>query len=141
MQISILDMLKSFFLFWPANVMPFWLLISLLQLFIPINLFLRSCCIEETRHYKIHWLSGLMILVGCILNMFTISTHKDETKKDNYLYFSFMVVLSSVLDAISHTIKEALVRTQPLNQEQFNFKISIFQFIIGLVTLPFIKVT
>jgi len=52
-----------------------------------------------------------------------------------------MVIISSILDAISHTIKEALVRTQPLNQEQFNFKISIFQFIIGLITLPCIKIT
>ena len=65
-------MLKSFFLFWPANVMPFWLLISTLQLFIPINLILRSFCIEETKHYKAHWLSALTIIVGVIVNMYTI---------------------------------------------------------------------
>ena len=43
--VGCLDMLKSFFLFWPANVMPLWLLVSLLQVFIPLNMILRSCCI------------------------------------------------------------------------------------------------
>ena len=52
-----------------------------------------------------------------------------------------MVILSSILDAISHTIKEALVRTQPLNQEEFNFKISVFQLIIGILALPLMKIT
>ena len=85
----------------------------------------------------------MLILVGCVVNMCTIGTYdpKDSKKSSHYLYFSFMVILSSILDAISHTIKEALVRTQPLNQEQFNFKISVFQLIIGLITLPLIKLT
>jgi hypothetical protein len=43
--VGCLDMLKSFFLFWPANVMPLWLLVAMLQLFIPLNMILRSCCI------------------------------------------------------------------------------------------------
>jgi hypothetical protein len=75
--------------------------------------------------------------------MCTIGTYEpeDPKKSSHYLYFSFMVILSSILDAISHTIKEALVRTQPLNQEQFNFKISVFQLIIGLILLPMIKLT
>jgi len=134
---------KSFLLFWPANVMPYWLLISLLQLFIPINLLFRTCCIEDTRHYKIHWISGILILVGCIVNMCTIGTYEPEESKksSHYLYYSFMVILSSILDAISHTIKEALVRTQPLNQEDFNFKISLFQLAIGILFLPFMKIT
>ena len=42
-----LDMIKSFCLFWPANALPIWLLISLMQLFIPLNMLLRACCIEE----------------------------------------------------------------------------------------------
>jgi len=107
-------MLKSFFLFWPANVMPFWLLISLLQLFIPFNLLLRSCCIEDTRHFRIHWVSGLLIVIGCIVNMCTIGAlvnAEDSGQSGQWVFSSFMVMLSSVLDAISHTIKEALVRT------------------------------
>ena len=114
-QYRILDLAKSFFLFWPANVMPYWLLISILQLFIPINLLFRTCCIEDTRHYKIHWLSALLIFVGVIVNMCAIGSIEESTENNHYLYYSFMVIISSILDAISHTIKEALVRTQPLN--------------------------
>lgn len=69
---SLLDMFKSFFLFWTANVISIWLLISLLHLYIPLNMILRSCCIENVQHHKTHWLSTLIILAGCIINMFTL---------------------------------------------------------------------
>ena len=49
--------------------------------------------------------------------------------------------LSACLDVVSHTIKEALVRSQPLNQETFNFQIGLFQLFVGLLLLPFIKMT
>ena len=52
-----------------------------------------------------------------------------------------MVIVGVVLDVVSHTIKEALVRSQPFNQEDFNFKISLFQSIIGFFSLPLIKLT
>lgn len=52
-----------------------------------------------------------------------------------------MVIVSCILDVVSHTIKEILVRTQPLNQEKFNFKISFFQLCISVVALPLIKLT
>ena len=38
----------------------------------------------------------------------------------------------------SHLIKESLVRSQPLNQYEFNFKISLSQLIIGLVITPIV---
>jgi len=50
-------------------------------------------------------------------------------------------VVSECLDVVSHTIKEALVRSQPLNQESFNFQVSVFQVCIGLLLLPLIKAT
>ena len=50
-------------------------------------------------------------------------------------------MISNLLDVISHTIKEAIVRNQPLNQEIFNFKISAFQFVIGILAIPMIKLT
>jgi hypothetical protein len=53
----------AFFLFWPANVMPVWLLIVLLQLFIPLNTLMRSCCVG-LKHFKIHIISSLIILIG-----------------------------------------------------------------------------
>lgn len=65
-------MLKYFFLFWSANVMPLWLLLALLQFKIPMITLLRSCCIEEVSHYMVHWLSALLILTGCVVNLFTM---------------------------------------------------------------------
>lgn len=53
-----------------------------------------------------------------------------------------MIIIAAVLDVVSHTIKEVLVRTQPLNQEKFNFKVSIMQLFIAIfVGLPLIKIT
>jgi hypothetical protein len=43
-----------------------------------------------------------------------------------------------VIDVISHAIKDNLVRQQPLNQEKFNLKIAISQFIIGILITPLI---
>lgn len=43
-----------------------------------------------------------------------------------------------MIDVISHAIKESLVRSQPMNQEKFNLKIAISQFIIGLAITPLI---
>ena len=77
--IGAFDMLYAFFLFWPANVIPLWLLTSLLQLFIPLNMLLRSCCIG-LKHYKIHYLAGLVILVSVGLAMFSAF----ENREDNY---------------------------------------------------------
>ena len=117
--------MKAFFLIWPANVMPLWLLISILQVFIPLNMTLRSLCIGHVSHYRFHWASGFVILVGGILNMLTLEKHQRDAWYDNYSYYSIMVFVSVLLDVISHTIKEAIVRTQPLYQENFNYKVSM----------------
>uniref|UniRef100_A0A7S3IV51 Uncharacterized protein n=1 Tax=Strombidium inclinatum TaxID=197538 RepID=A0A7S3IV51_9SPIT len=141
-MIGLVDMLKAFFLIWPANVIPLWLLISLLQLFIPLNLMLRSCCIEEVSHKWVHWLMSLVILAGAIYNMFTMSESlaNPETKED-YQYYSVMILISVLLDVVSHTIKEVLVRSQPLNQEKFNFGVSVCQVVIVCLAMPFVKIT
>lgn len=111
-------MLRSFFLFWPANVVPFWLLISFLQLKIPLMTFMRFCCIEEVRHYWTHWFSALVILSACIVHLFRL---QQPDFADSNLTYTFFLILSCVLDVISHTVKEAYVRNQPINQEKFNF--------------------
>lgn len=56
--------------------------------------------------------------------------------------WAYVVVLifSSVCDVISNCIKEALVRSQPMNQERFNFQVGVFQLIIGVILLAVIKV-
>lgn len=112
-------MLKSFFLFWPANVMPLWLLITLLQLKIPLITMMRSCCIDEVKHYWVHWLSSIIIFTGCILHLFRLG--QSDYENQNYRYYSVFLILSAILDVISHTVKEAYVRSQPINQEKFNF--------------------
>jgi hypothetical protein len=35
-------MFYAFFFFWPANAVPMWLLVTLLQFFIPLNMFIRA---------------------------------------------------------------------------------------------------
>lgn len=49
------------------------------------------------------------------------------------------MIVSVFLDVISHTIKEALVRSQPLNQENFNLQIGIFQLCMGILLFPLVK--
>ena len=61
-------MTYAFLLFWPSNVISPWLMISLLQFFIPLNLFFRRFCSGIT-FYKLHLISGLVILVGVSLSM------------------------------------------------------------------------
>jgi hypothetical protein len=70
--VGCLDMLKSFLLFWPANVMPLWLLVGMLQLFIPLNMLMRTCCIQDVLHYGVHWGSALVIFIGVIVCMMTL---------------------------------------------------------------------
>lgn len=109
--VGVLDMLKSFFLFYPANVLPMWLLICLLQLFIPLNMLLRTCCIDEVSQYKIHWLSSLTILLGCIISMFTLGGDPEHPPEIPYGLCAGLIILSSLLDVVSHTTKEVIVRS------------------------------
>lgn len=110
----LLDMFYAFFLFWPANVIPVWLMVTLLQLFIPLNMFLRSLCVG-LKHYKIHIFASFVIIVGVAVNLGDLS--EDDYKDDNSdtLKYTFLFMLNSVFDVISHAIKEGLVRSQPLN--------------------------
>lgn len=58
--------------------MPIWLLISILQLFVPLVTILRACCIESVRHYAVHWISSLIILIGVIINLVTLREDPDD---------------------------------------------------------------
>jgi len=101
---------------------------------------MRSCCIEEVRHFGVHWLSSALILGGCIYHMMGIAEAEEEGS-ERYPLFTFYVWLSIGLDVVSHTIKEAIVRSQPLNQESFNFQLGLFQMILGCLLFPIIKIT
>ena len=139
--LSILDVLKTFFIFWAANLLPIWLFTSLLQLFIPFNILIRACCIKDSRHYATHWLTSLLILIGAIIHMMMLIHAKDDGNGVNFVLFAFQVILSVLLDSASHTIKEGLVRSRPFNQEEFNFKVSFFSTLIMLISFPIMKLS
>ena len=131
------DMLYAFFLFWPANVIPVYLLITLLQFFIPLKMLFRSCCIG-LKHYTKHVIAGAIILVGVVLSMVDVAQLDNEDKSSEYLHYSLLFMLCSLFDVLSHAFKESIVRTKPVNQEKFNFHISLAQFIVGLLISPLV---
>jgi len=73
--------------------------------------------------------------------MLTLTGHNEDRYGNDQVMYSFYLIASVILDVVSHTIKEALVRSQPLNQENFNFQISAFQCIVSLCFLPFVQMT
>jgi len=101
-------MLYAFFLFWPANIIPIWLLITLLQFFIPLNMLFRSCCIG-LKHYLIHVVAGFIILFAVVLNMIDIANLKAD--KDSYMRYALLFLLCSLFDVVSHALKESIVRS------------------------------
>src|SRR5947209_2226013 len=101
-------MFYAFFLFWPANVIPIWVIISLLQLFIPLNLLLRSCCIG-LKHKKLHVAAALVILIGVGVNLIDFSY--DYYHMDERIRYTLFFMLCSFFDVLSHAIKEGLVRS------------------------------
>jgi hypothetical protein len=65
-------MFYAFFLFWPANEISPWLVITLLQFFIPVNMFFGKCC-TKLQYYRIHIMAALTILGGIAINMSVIT--------------------------------------------------------------------
>ena len=131
--IGMIDMLYAFFLFWPANVIPIWLLITMLQFFIPFNMLVRSCCIGLI-HYKVHAIAGFIIFAAVCINLldFTTTAYQEYA----YIPYALLFLLCSVFDSTSHALKESIVRSQPLDQEEFSFRISVSQFVVGLILTP-----
>lgn len=101
-------MLYAFFLFWPANVLPYYLLISLLQIFIPLNLIMRSLAVGQEQHKK-HIVAAIIIISAVAINSIVL---KDNWPVWGPYYFIFLA--SCLCDVISHAIKESLVRSMPL---------------------------
>lgn len=115
--VAIFDTFKSLLLFWSANTVTPWMLIALLQLYIPLNMFLRSCCIENISHYLRHWVIGLLIFTGCVVSLFTLQNDEMSmgTHGERLVNYVILLIISQVCDVISNCIKEALVRSQPMN--------------------------
>lgn len=106
--VGMLDMLYAFFLFWPANVIPVWMLIVLLQLFIPFQMLLRSACIG-LKHYTTHSIAGLVIFAAvCIVMLdFTLPSFQQNP----YQAYTLLFLLCAFFDAVSNSLKESIVRS------------------------------
>ena len=80
--------------------------------------------------------AGVIIMLAVIVNMIDITDSKED--KDLYMHYALLFLLCSLFDVVSHALKESIVRSQPINQEKFNFRISVAQLVVGLIITPFI---
>ena len=76
---------------------------------------MRACCVKDSRHYTKHWLTSLLILIGAIVHMMVLTTDAGDDEGHDYVLYNFLVIASVLLDSISLTIKEGLVRSRPFN--------------------------
>lgn len=123
-------MLYAFFLFWPANVLPLYLLIALLQIYIPLNILIRQVFMGSEQK-TIHKLASAIIVLAVGLNSFVLLKNFD---KWGVYYMLFLG--SAAFDIMSHGLKEAVVRSVPIDQGKFNLRISIAQLVSGLILAP-----
>ena len=123
-------MLYAFMLFWPANVLPIYLLVALLQIYIPLNILTRSMFMDSDQYAK-HKLASVVIAAAVICNSFVLV---DQWAKYGAYYLIFLG--SALIDVLSHSLKESLVRNIPINQQRFNLSISVAQLIACLVLSP-----
>lgn len=75
MNIRVLDMLFAFFLFWPANIIPIWLLAIMLQFFIPLNMTLRTLCCIYQKPKRVHVISMIVIYAAVIIGLLGYILH------------------------------------------------------------------
>ena len=77
---------------------------------IPLSTFMRCFCIYEVSHYKVTVLSSLVILVGCAVSMLSLIEVKNMLSPLKVLYYALIIVFSGILDVVSLTIREVIVR-------------------------------
>lgn len=120
--LGLLDMFYAFFFFWPSNVIPMWLLVTLLQVFIPLNMGLRMCALKLSFH-PLQKVSGVIILLAIGVNYFNLLSK--EYRAQNYLAYSLLFIVASIIDTISHSLKESIVRSQPIMYDEFTYVVCI----------------
>lgn len=74
--IGAIDMARAVLLFWPANVLPLYLLITLLQIYIPLNYLMRQLVVGVKQHKK-HTFAALTILLAVGVNSSTLQSNWD----------------------------------------------------------------
>lgn len=124
-------MLYAFLLFWPATVLPILLLITLLQFFIPMNMLFRT--LMGLEHHKIHIVATSVIILATLISL--IGVGRQQTDPNQFAY-SLVFLAGGVLLALSHNLKESIVRRQPLDMTNFNYKVSIAQLMALLFFTP-----
>jgi predicted metallopeptidase len=98
-------MMRAVLLFWPANVLPLYLLITLLQIYIPLNYLMRQLVVGVKQHKK-HTFAALTILLSVGVNSGTLSGNWKQ-----YGPYYIMMLVSAFFELLSITMKESLVRT------------------------------
>jgi hypothetical protein len=44
---------------------------------------------------------------------------------DSFAHFVLFFIVASIIELVSHTVKELTVRSQPVDQDSFTFKVSL----------------
>jgi ferric iron reductase protein FhuF len=80
-------------------------------------------------------------MVAVVINFFDFGDESytyDNDSGNPYFPYAVIFAVSSVLDLLSNTIKEHIVRSQPVDEQKFTFYVSLSQFICGLLISPII---
>lgn len=85
------------------------------------------------KQHRIHSWAALIIIASVLINSASLYDGWNE-----WGTYYVMFLAAAIFDVISVTMKESLVRTQPLDQVSFNLKISIGQLLLGLAISPVI---
>jgi len=123
MLVGFLDMTYAFLLFWPANSFPIWIMVSLLQLFIPLNMLIRYLTME-LRFQRNHYIAGGIILAAIVLNLFDFAFPVWQSK-DEYMKYVGLFIGGQIINNVSMAIKEHTVRSLPVDQQKFTFAVSL----------------
>ena len=84
-------------------------------------------------HHKIHIAATSVIILATLIGL--IGVGRQQTDPNQFAY-SLVFLAGGVLLALSHNLKESIVRRQPLDMTNFNFKVSIAQLLALLFFTP-----
>jgi len=83
----------------------------------------------------------VLILLAVAVNLCDLAMPKyllAQSETDGYSEYIILFMCASLIDVVSHAIKENTVRSVPIDQDRFTFAVSLSQFICGLIISPII---
>jgi hypothetical protein len=95
---------------------------------------LRMCAMK-LRFHTMQKVAGVIIFVAIGINYIDLISNDYA---NDYFYYSMLFMVACVIDTISHSLKESIVRSQPILYDEFTFTVAIAQLIVGIVSMPFI---